>query len=58
MIQKLLKNKNFFTNKLLGKIKTIKDTLHSFPTGTNMDLEYMVDLGKQSQKNYRSNKYY
>jgi sulfur transfer protein SufE len=34
------------------KIKTIKDTLHSFPTGINMDLEYMVDLGKQSQKNY------
>ena len=34
------------------KIKNIKDTLHSFPKGTNMDLEYMVDLGKQSQKNY------
>ncbi len=34
------------------KIKNIKDTLHSFPTGINMDLEYMVDLGKQSQKNY------
>ena len=34
------------------KIKNIKDTLHSFPKGTNMDLEYMVDLGKQSQKKY------
>ena len=34
------------------KIKNIKDTLHSFPKGTTMDLEYIVDLGKQSQKNY------
>ena len=34
------------------KIKNIKDTLHSFPTGTTMGLEYIVDLGKLSQKNY------
>ena len=34
------------------KIKNIKDTLHSFPTGTTMGLEYLVDLGKESQKTY------
>jgi len=34
------------------KIKNIKDTLHSFPEGTTMGLEYIVDLGKLSQKNY------
>ena len=35
-----------------NKIKNIKDTLHSFPTGTTMGLEYLVDLGKESQKSY------
>ena len=35
-----------------NKIKNIKDTLHSFPTGTTMGLEYIVDLGKESQKSY------
>ena len=34
------------------KIKNIKDTLHSFPEGTTMGLEYIVDLGKLSQKSY------
>jgi len=34
------------------KIKNIKDTLHSFPTGTTMGLEYLVDLGRISQKTY------
>jgi sulfur transfer protein SufE len=34
------------------KIKNIKDTLHSFPEGTTMGLEYLVDLGKESQKTY------
>ena len=34
------------------KIKNIKDTLHSFPIGTSMGLEYLVDLGKESQKSY------
>mgnify|MGYP003717344589 CR=1 FL=1 len=33
-----------------NKIKNIKDTLHSFPEGTTMGLEYLVDLGKESQK--------
>ena len=33
------------------KIKNIKDTLHLFPT-TMMGLEYLVDLGKISQKKY------
>jgi len=35
-----------------NKIKDINDILHSFPTGTTMGLEYIVDLGKESQKNY------
>ena len=35
-----------------NKIKKINDTLNSFPTGTTMGLEYIVDLGKESQKNY------
>ena len=35
-----------------NKIKDIKDILHSFPIGTTMGLEYIVDLGKESQKNY------
>ena len=35
-----------------NKIKNINDTIHSFPTGTTMGLEYLVDLGKQSQKTY------
>ena len=35
-----------------NKIKNIKDTLHSFPTDTTMGLEYIVDLGKVSQKSY------
>jgi sulfur transfer protein SufE len=35
-----------------NKIKNIKDTLHSFPIGTTMGLEYLVDLGKESQKSY------
>ena len=34
------------------KIKKINDTLKMFPTGTTMGLEYIVDLGKESQKNY------
>ena len=34
-----------------NKIKTIKETLHSFPDN-QMGLHYLVDLGKQSQKNY------
>ena len=33
------------------KIKEINDTLHMFPT-TMMGLEYLIDLGKASQKNY------
>ena len=36
---------------ITDKINDIKDTLHSFPT-TMMGLEYLVDLGKISQKNY------
>ena len=35
-----------------NKIKDINDILHSFPTDTTMGLEYIVDLGKESQKNY------
>ena len=35
-----------------NKIKKINDTLNSFPTGTTMGLEYIVDLGKESQKSY------
>ena len=35
-----------------NKIKNIRDTLHSFPKDTTMGLEYIVDLGKESQKNY------
>ena len=35
-----------------NKIRNIKNTLWSFPTGTTMGLEYIVDLGKESQKNY------
>ena len=34
------------------KIKNINQILHSFPTDTTMGLEYIVDLGKESQKNY------
>ena len=34
-----------------NKINEIKDTLHSFPDN-RMGLEYMMDLGKESQKNY------
>tara|TARA_B100000029_G_scaffold172613_1_gene168968 strand:- start:711 stop:1103 length:393 start_codon:yes stop_codon:yes gene_type:complete len=34
-----------------NKIKNIRDTLHSFPDN-RMGLEYIVDLGKESQKNY------
>jgi sulfur transfer protein SufE len=34
------------------KIEEIKDILNSFPVGTRMELEYLVDLGKASQKNY------
>ena len=34
------------------KIKKINDTLQMFPTGTTMGLEYIVDLGKESQKSY------
>ena len=34
-----------------NKIKTIKETLHSFPDN-QMGLHYLVDLGKESQKNY------
>ena len=33
------------------KISEIKDTLHSFPD-SQMGLHYLVDLGKESQKNY------
>ena len=35
-----------------NKIKYIKDILHSFPKETTMGLEYIVDLGKESQRNY------
>ena len=35
-----------------NKIKKINDTLQMFPTGTTMGLEYIVDLGKESQKSY------
>ena len=35
-----------------NKIKKINATLHSFPTGTTMGLEYLVDLGRISQKTY------
>jgi len=35
-----------------NKIRNIKDTLDSFPIGTSMGLEYIVDLGKESQKSY------
>lgn len=38
-------------NKCQKKINEIKDTLHSFPDN-RMGLEYIVDLGKESQKNY------
>ena len=34
-----------------NKIKTIKQILHSFPE-TQLGLHYLVDLGKESQKNY------
>ena len=34
-----------------NKIKTIKQIMESFPE-TQMGLLYLVDLGKQSQKNY------
>ena len=34
------------------KIKNINRILHSFPTDTTMGLEYIVDLGKVSQKSY------
>ena len=34
-----------------NKINEIKDTLQSFPDN-RMGLEYMMDLGKESQKNY------
>ena len=34
------------------KIKNINQILHSFPTDTTMGLEYLVDLGKESQKSY------
>ena len=34
------------------KIKNIKDTLHAFPTGTTMGLEYLVDLGKKSTRGF------
>ena len=34
------------------KIKNINQILHSFPTDTTMGLEYIVDLGKESQKKY------
>ena len=36
---------------ILEKIKEINDTLHMFPTSM-MGLEYLVDLGKESQKTY------
>jgi cysteine desulfuration protein SufE len=35
-----------------NKIKLIKNMLHSFPKETTMGLEYIVDLGKESQRNY------
>ena len=34
-----------------NKIKTIKQIMESFPE-TQLGLHYLVDLGKQSQKNY------
>ena len=37
---------------IADKIKYIKDILHSFPTETTMGLEYIVDLGKESQESY------
>ena len=36
---------------IIDKIKNIKDTLQSLKIG-NMGLHYLVDLGKESQKNY------
>ena len=36
---------------VIDKIKEIKETLNSFPD-TQMGLHYLVDLGKESQKNY------
>ena len=36
---------------VIDKIKEIKDTLQSLKIG-NMGLHYLVDLGKESQKNY------
>jgi len=36
---------------IIDKIKEIKETLNSFPD-TQMGLHYLVDLGKESQKNY------
>ena len=38
-------------NSCQKKINEIKDTLHSFPD-SQMGLHYLVDLGKESQKNY------
>ena len=49
-VQKWQKKKRMPSVK--NKIKNIKDTLHSFPIGTTMGLEYLVDLGKESQKTY------
>ncbi len=36
---------------ITGKFKEIKKTLNSFPD-SQMGLHYLVDLGKESQKNY------